>query len=70
MNARTLVSHAAWLQRHFHSLTAESELPWERTEPAPGDGRWQAADRWVAFAAAHGMGVRAHTRVRHEQTPD
>lgn len=69
VNPRTLVSHANLLARHFNSVTAENEMKWASTEPAPGDFRFDAADRMLAFAEAHGMGVRGHTLVWHNQTP-
>jgi len=70
VNRRTLVSHAGLLQRHFNSITAENEMKWASIQPTPGDFRFDAADRMVAFAEAHRMGVRGHTLVWHNQTPD
>lgn len=70
VNPRTLVRHADLLARHFNSITAENEMKWASIEPARDDFRFEAADRLVAFAEAHGMGVRGHTLVWHNQTPD
>jgi endo-1,4-beta-xylanase len=55
------------LAREFDSLTAENEMKWYAIEPEPGRFRFEAADRLVAFAEAHGMRVRGHTLVWHSQ---
>ena len=69
VNPRTLMTHAELLVRHFNSMTAENEMKWASVEPEPGRFTFEAADRLVAFAAAHEMGVRGHTLVWHNQTP-
>jgi endo-1,4-beta-xylanase len=51
----------------FDSLTAENEMKWYAIEPQPGQFDFRGADRLVEFAKEHGMRVRGHTLVRHNQ---
>jgi endo-1,4-beta-xylanase len=53
--------------REFDSLTAENEMKWYALEPRPGEFDFRAADRLVRFAKDHGMRVRGHTLVWHNQ---
>jgi len=57
----------ALVATHFDSLTAENEMKWQYTEPQPGAFSLGAGDQLVAFAAEHGMRVRGHTLVWHQQ---
>lgn len=41
----------------------------ESLKPVQGQFTFEEADRLINFAAAHGMGVRGHTLVWHNQTP-
>ncbi|HWA74307.1 MAG TPA: endo-1,4-beta-xylanase [Polyangiaceae bacterium] len=51
----------------FDSLTAENEMKWESVQPQPGQFNFGPGDQLVAFAEQHGMRVRGHTLVWHNQ---
>lgn len=70
VSPKTLVTQRDLLVYHFNSLTAENEMKFERLHPAEDQYNFVEADRLVAFADEHGMGVRGHTLVWHNQTPD
>jgi len=55
--------------KHFSSVTPENCLKPERIEPAEGEFTFQSADATVDFAVAHGLKVRGHTLVWHQQNP-
>lgn len=69
VNPTTLNTQAELLKHHFNSVTAENEMKFERLQPEEGKYTFSEADRLVDFATAHGMGVRGHTLVWHNQTP-
>jgi endo-1,4-beta-xylanase len=54
----------------FNSITPENILKWEEVHPEPGQYRFEAADRYVAFGEQHQMRVIGHTLVWWHQTPD
>jgi endo-1,4-beta-xylanase len=62
--------HAFLLSKHFNSMTSENDMKWSSVEPSEGAFTFAAADAQVAFAKAHGMAVRGHTLVWHNQTPE
>lgn len=70
VNPKTLVSQRDLLAYHFNSLTAENEMKFERLHPEEERYTFEEADRLVAFAKENGMGLRGHTLVWHNQTPD
>jgi endo-1,4-beta-xylanase len=70
VNPKTIVQQRDLLAYHFNSLTAENEMKFERLHPEENRYAFAEADRLVAFAKEHGMGVRGHTLVWHNQTPD
>jgi endo-1,4-beta-xylanase len=70
VNAKTVVTQRDLLTYHFNSLTAENEMKFERLHPEEERYTFEEADRLVAFAKEHDMGVRGHTLVWHNQTPD
>jgi len=53
--------------REFDSLTPENEMKWEALEPRPGAFAFEAGDRIVSFAGEHGIRMRGHTLVWHQQ---
>lgn len=69
VNAATVHTHAHLLEGHFSSITPENEMKWERIHPAEDTYSFSAADQIVLFARDHGMFVRGHTLVWHNQTP-
>jgi hypothetical protein len=62
------------LARDFSSLTAETAMKWDSTEPARGVFDFAAADRLVEFADVNGMAVRGHALIWEQaivdSTPD
>jgi endo-1,4-beta-xylanase len=69
VNPITLVAQRELLARHFNSVTAENEMKFERLHPEEDRYTFADADRLIDFAVAHGMGIRGHTLVWHNQTP-
>jgi endo-1,4-beta-xylanase len=61
--------HAFLLSKHFNSITSENDMKWGSLQPTEGNFTFAAADAQVAFARSHGMAVRGHTLVWHQQTP-
>jgi endo-1,4-beta-xylanase len=53
--------------RQYDSLTPENEMKWYAVEPQPGQFDFKGGDRLVSFAKEHGMRVRGHTLVWHNQ---
>jgi endo-1,4-beta-xylanase len=53
--------------REFDSLTPENEMKWYAVEPEPGQFKFEAGDKLVAFAEANRMRVRGHALVWHNQ---
>ncbi|AGZ41807.1 endo-1,4-beta-xylanase [Actinoplanes friuliensis] len=67
--AETLGVHGELLARHFTSVTPGNALKWDATEPAENSFTYAQADPLLAYAKAHGLAVRGHTLVWHNQTP-
>lgn len=65
----TIKSHSRLLQQHYNSVTAENEMKFERIQPKEGQFSFGDADQIIAFAEEHGIKVRGHTLVWHNQTP-
>ncbi|HEY0655564.1 MAG TPA: endo-1,4-beta-xylanase, partial [Chryseosolibacter sp.] len=57
------------IQKHFNSLTAENVMKSQVIHPEESTYDWKHADSIVAFAQRHGMKMRGHTLVWHNQTP-
>ncbi len=62
--------HADLLVKHFNSITPGNYLKWDATQPVEGQFRFDDADAVIDFARDHGMQVRGHTLVWHNQTPE
>jgi endo-1,4-beta-xylanase len=69
VNPFTLQKQRELLAQHFNSITAENEMKFESVHPEEDRYTFDQADRLFAFADEHGMGVRGHTLVWHNQTP-
>jgi len=61
-NENSLTSN---LVDHFNSLTCENEMKWISLHPSKDIYTFETADKYVAFAKEHNMGIRGHTLVWH-----
>jgi len=61
--------HGDLFLKHFNQLTVGNALKWDATEPQEGVFTFARADALANFARAHGLRVRGHTLVWHNQTP-
>ncbi|WP_329404322.1 non-reducing end alpha-L-arabinofuranosidase family hydrolase [Streptomyces melanogenes] len=62
-------AYAAIADREFTMVTPENEMKWDAVEPSRGTFTFEAADRVVSHALAHGQRLRGHTTVWHSQLP-
>jgi endo-1,4-beta-xylanase len=62
-------AYAATLAREFNMIEPEDALKWEVVHPQPEVFDFSQGDQVVDFAARHGMKVRGHTLVWHQQNP-
>jgi endo-1,4-beta-xylanase len=58
------------LVENFNSITAENSMKPASLQPKEGEWNWEGADKLVNFAMRHGMKIRGHCLVWHNQTPD
>ncbi|WP_159886045.1 endo-1,4-beta-xylanase [Paenibacillus puerhi] len=65
-----LESAGPLIARHYNSLTAENHMKPIELQPEEGVYTFEMADRIANFAKEHGMRLRGHTLVWHNQTPD
>ncbi|WAM31244.1 endo-1,4-beta-xylanase [Caldicellulosiruptor naganoensis] len=56
--------------KHFNSITAENEMKPDAIQKTEGNFTFNVADEYVNFAQQNGIGIRGHTLVWHQQTPD
>ncbi|MBT2657122.1 endo-1,4-beta-xylanase [Bacillus sp. ISL-18] len=70
VNLRTIESQQNLLAKHFNSITAENDMKFELLQPEEGKFTFERADKLATFAQSHGMKMRGHTLVWHNQTPD
>ncbi len=62
-------AYASTLAREFNMMEPEDALKWEVVHPEPQSFDFYQADQIVDFASRHGMKVRGHTLVWHQQNP-
>jgi len=62
-------AYAKLVQQQAGIVVAENSMKWGPMRPAPGEYRWDEADKLVAFAEANGMKVRGHNLCWHRQLP-
>ena len=67
--AEVVTEHGQLLAKHFDSVTPGNARKWDATEPSEKTFTYAQADPLVAFAKQHGMAIRGHTLVWHNQTP-
>ncbi|WP_334076841.1 endo-1,4-beta-xylanase [Paenibacillus sanfengchensis] len=70
VNPQTIVLQEALLAHHFNSITAENEMKFASVHPQEEVYTFEEADLLAAFARKHGMAMRGHTLVWHNQTTD
>lgn len=70
VNPRTIRTQEKLLAYHFNSITAENEMKFESVHPSEDEYTFEEADALVNFARKHGMAMRGHTLVWHNQTTD
>ncbi|WP_052339553.1 endo-1,4-beta-xylanase [Gorillibacterium massiliense] len=70
VNPDVLQSTGSLIARHYNSLTCENHMKPEELQPEEGIFTFDKADSILAFAKRHGMRMRGHTLVWHNQTPD
>jgi endo-1,4-beta-xylanase len=69
VNLRTINTQKSLLTKHFNSITAENDMKFEGLQPEEGSFHFEKADILAAFAREHGLKMRGHTLVWHNQTP-
>jgi endo-1,4-beta-xylanase len=62
-------AYATTLAREFNMVEPEDALKWEVVHPQPNSFDFSQADQILEFATRHGMKVRGHTLVWHQQNP-
>jgi endo-1,4-beta-xylanase len=62
-------AYASTLAREFNMVEPEDVLKWETVHPELQSFDFSKADQIVDFATRHGMKVRGHTLVWHQQNP-
>lgn len=70
VNPRTIQTQEKLLAYHFNSITAENEMKFESVHPSEDEYTFEEADALVNFARKHGLAMRGHTLVWHNQTTD
>lgn len=63
------VAYANAAGAEFNFATPENEMKWSATEPSQGRFTYGGGDSVVNFAAQHGIKVKGHTLVWHNQLP-
>ncbi|NGZ74773.1 endo-1,4-beta-xylanase [Saccharibacillus alkalitolerans] len=70
VSTRTIRREGGFIAAHYNSLTAENQMKFEEIHPEENRYDFAAADEIAEFAEKHGMALRGHTLVWHNQTPD
>jgi len=70
VNCWTIKSHADLITTHFNSITCENEMKPICVAPEEGKFTFERADEIYDFAVKNDLGMRGHTFVWHNQTPD
>jgi endo-1,4-beta-xylanase len=65
----TMGVHAELLRKHFNMIVAGNAMKWDALQPSEGVFNFTRADAIANFARAHGLRMRGHTLLWHEQTP-
>lgn len=69
VNTRSLHgADSALIVQQFNSITAENAMKMGPLHPKENEYNWKDADSIVAFAKRHGLKVRGHNLLWHEQT--
>ena len=68
VGTRQLDTHRDLLAAHINSLTCENDMKPQPMNPSPGVYTTRPARQIVEFAKSHGMAMRGHTLVWHNQT--
>ena len=55
------------ITRHFNSMTPENDFKWALVHPAPGEYKFDRADKIVEFTGANDIKLIGHTLVWHSQ---
>ena len=72
VNEAALASDATYratLVNNFSIVTPENEMKWDTIHPGPTTYSFGPADTIVSFARSHGLEIRGHTLVWHDQNP-
>lgn len=70
VNLETIKGSEKLLATHFNSITAENDMKFVSVHPEENSYTFEAGDELLAFAKQHGMKMRGHTLVWHNQTTD
>jgi endo-1,4-beta-xylanase len=62
--------HGQLAALHYNSVTPGNDLKWDKTEPTEGNFNFVPGDNILAFAQVHGMKMRGHNFVWHQQVPN
>jgi endo-1,4-beta-xylanase len=62
--------HGQLAALHYNSVTPGNDLKWDTTEPTEGNFNFVPGDNILAFAQTHGMKMRGHNFVWHQQVPN
>ncbi len=62
--------YASFIAHHYGVLVAGNSMKPDALQPSRGRFNWKDADLYVEFAERHGMLVRGHTLLWHNQVPN